>query len=259
MSRKRKSYDGYHADDDNTDDENYDFITTRRKKRMTAKKRIDLEKKKRDKIKIKTIRKLNERLKKKYRTLNNILLESEHLDHIWDEEQTEEDEENPIITFHSIFVDLKSKDPNDKSVKKSAKDFLFNHSITKSDEKTAQQNLETSFNLDQLMNQLNKTINVTNPFDFKDEAIMTIQDINDSIQNKKIADDLYLEGDGDHSPKPTTNELNERNYKIHNSFNRNSGITRKKSRAKPPKKSRAKPRNKPRNKPRTKPRTKSLK
>lgn len=48
MSRKRKSYDGYHADD-----ENYDFITTRRKKRMTAKKRIDLEKKKEIKLKLK--------------------------------------------------------------------------------------------------------------------------------------------------------------------------------------------------------------
>ena len=91
MSIKRKSYDGYHADDDNTDDENYDFITTRRKKRMTAKKRIDLEKEKRDKIKTKTIRKLNERLNKKYKTLNNILLESDDLDDIWEQEQTEKD------------------------------------------------------------------------------------------------------------------------------------------------------------------------
>lgn len=53
MSRKRKSYDGYdgyHADDDNTDDE---IITNNRKKLMTAKKRIDLEKKKEIKLKLK--------------------------------------------------------------------------------------------------------------------------------------------------------------------------------------------------------------
>ena len=197
-------------------------------------------------------------MNKNYRTLYEIFTESDDLGYIWDDKQIEEREENPIITFHSIFVE--SKNPDDKITKKSAKDFLFNHSMTKSDEKNAQQNLLTSFNLDQLMNQLNETINA-NPFDFKEEAIMTIEDINHAIQNKKIADDLYLEGDGEHSDETETADVAERNYKLQNTFNRNSCITRKKSRAKPPKKSQTKPRKKPQTKPhkksRAKPRKKS--